>query len=331
MKRFPKQKPITIYPPEEFNLSKNYDATVTCLEQLRSVALARGPRGSLRPVMLDFTSIKTITLAGALVLASEMHRWKRVIGRPLRPARLDEWDPHVKLMLSRLGFFELLGIDVRIEGSGIDVTSVTVLPMISSTSIDGALLGKMLSRLRDVALILRQDPAVYPALVEAAYNATIHAYPRDQKLRHPAVIKGWWATACWLPDKKCVKFVVFDQGVGIAETLPRWQGWERIRGWIADRFGTLGAGALRDASKMIEAAIKLDRSSLSGGHGKGLQDVVAVVHAVPGAQVRILSGTGSVIYTADGRTTCRDEAQHLGGTLIEWTIPVGDYQEDVES
>lgn len=323
--------PITIYPPAEFNLGANYDATVRCLDELRTVTLSQATIARRRSVLLDFTSIRSISLAGALVLASEMDRWKRVVGRSLRPAKLSEWNPQVKEMLNDLGFFSMLGITVDIKESEEYRENVTVLPMISSESLDRALLVKMLQLLKDVALVLRQDPAVYPALVEAAYNATMHAYPSDYEYRHPPAIKGWWATACWLPDQKCVKFAVFDQGVGIAETLPRWQGWERIRGWMADSFGALGATALNDSSKMIEAAIKVDRTSLDGGHGKGLQDVIAVVHTVPGAQVRILSGTGSILYKKDKATIRRDEAQHLGGTLIEWTIPVGAPQEKVES
>jgi hypothetical protein len=295
------------------------------------VALRPKSAKGRRAVMLDFTTIRSISLAGALVLASEMDRWRRFLGRPLRPANLSKWHPQVKHMLGTLGFFRLLNIRTPDADPSHSTGNITVLPMISSESLDRELLGLLLRELQNVAVILKQDPAVYPALVEAAYNATSHAYPKEYEYRHPPVVKGWWATASWIPDKGCVKFVVFDQGVGISETLPRWEGWEKTRGWIAEKFGGLAAAALKDASKMIEAAIKVDRTSLEGGHGKGLQDVVAVVKAVPGSQVRILSGTGSVIYHASGDTSCKDEAQHLGGTLIEWTIPVGQKQGKVES
>ena len=46
---------------------------------------------------------------------------------------------------------------------------------------------------------------------------------------------------------------------------------------------------------MIRAALEVDRTSLQGGHDKGLRDVITVVKAFKdkGARVRILSGTES--------------------------------------
>lgn len=74
--------------------------------------------------------------------------------------------------------------------------------------------------------------------------------------------------------------------------------------------------------RAAEAAIEMDRSSLQGGHGKGLQDVIAAVKSTAGSSVRILSGTGSVIYHHGGGVEKKDEAPTIGGTLVEWRIPV---------
>ncbi len=53
-----------------------------------------------------------------------------------------------------------------------------------------------------------------------------------------------------------------------------------------------------------------------------MEDVVTPVRDTPGAKVRILSGRGSLTYYSDGSVALNDEVLHIGGTLIEWSIPV---------
>ncbi|WP_226557790.1 hypothetical protein [Salipiger thiooxidans] len=247
-----------------------------------------------------------------------------------------DWSVEVSRMLYDVGFFRLLRVPTpdhfREEGG---LQQITVLPMISSVELPGQLLQELLDDLSAIAEVLQQDPAIYSGLFEAAYNANKHAYPEDYEWEFRPVARGWWATAGWNPREGCVKFLVYDQGVGIPATLPRWGGWERVRERLARSAGALlgdeASATFNDASKLIEAAIEVDRTSLDGGHGKGLQDVVAVVQGRPGAKVRILSGKGRVLYYDDHTVELKDEALHLGGTLIEWTIPVGISQEAVES
>lgn len=322
----PSMRPeLRLAPPSNFSFSTNYIETVSFLRNFKEAVL-KGPQKSRPRVFIDLAEIKTITLAGALVLAAEIYRWRKHSGVGLVARNTVDWDPEVRRQLSSIGFFRLLhvNLDEKFEHDSIPA-HVTVLPMISSTVLDQELLHKTLELLADAARILDQDPLVYGALVEAAYNAKLHAYPDNYDYEFPPVVKGWWATAGWMPQQGCVKFLVYDQGVGIPSTLPRWSGWEKIRATMVSIFGESVGQAMKDSSNLIEAAIQLDRTSLDGGHGKGLQDVVAVVESVPGASVRILSGTGRVIYHHDGRTEKRDEPLHIGGTLIEWTIPVGSH------
>lgn len=223
-------------------------------------------------------------------------------------------------MLHDLGFFELLDVGETYRqdaGGRSEKTSITVLPMISSTQIGQ----KMLASLSTISAVLHGDPTIYGALVEAAYNVEKHAYPNEFNWRFQPIVKGWWATASLDPVRECVMFIVYDQGVGIAQTLPRWEGWEKVRGILAHLPFRVGAG-LNDESNMIKAALEVDRTSLSGGHGKGLQDIVSVVQGFADAEVRILSGQGSLLYKRDEAVDLIDRTLHIGGTLIEWTIPL---------
>lgn len=317
---------MRIAPPADFSFSRNYTQTVSCLRSFKHALFAAMPDGKRPQIFLDLSTIQNITLAGALVLGAEIHRWRVQRGPVLRAQNVRDWNPRVRRLLAGVGFFKLLGVEVprRVERELLD-DEVTVLQMISSTVLDPELLQKTMQKLSTVAEILEQDPSVYGALVEAAYNAKLHAYPEDHEYEFPPLVKGWWATASWNPKEGFVKFLVYDQGVGIPHTLPKWSGWEMLRAKLAETLGDFGTG-LKDASNLIAAAIELDRTSLQGGHGKGLQDVIRAVETTPGSSVRILSGTGSVLYHHDGRIEKKDETLHIGGTLIEWRIPVGNHK-----
>ena len=73
---------------------------------------------------------------------------------------------------------------------------------------------------------------------------------------------------------------------------------------------------------MIEAALEVSRTSLTSGHGQGLTDVLAPVEELKGGRDRILSGRGQVSYSYGSPIEKKEHSQHLGGTFIEWTIPV---------
>lgn len=315
-----------ITPPSVFSFSANYDATIMFLQEFKKAVFATDAVGKPAPFFLDLSTMKSISVAGALVLGAETHRWRRHRRSRLKASNIRDWHPKVRRVLASLGFFKMLRMKVpkRLVADELG-HEITVLPMVSSTELDARLLHMTLERLNTVAEILDQDPLIYGALVEAAYNAKLHAYPDDFEYEYVPTIKGWWATASWSPEAGVVKFLVYDQGVGIPATLPRWQGWEQLRAWLATNLGPVAVG-LKDASNLIAAAIEMDRTSLDGGHGKGLQDVIAVVETTARSSVRILSGTGSVIYRCGGHIEKQDHSLHIGGTLIEWRIPVGTHE-----
>ncbi|EEW24043.1 hypothetical protein [Rhodobacter ferrooxidans] len=315
---------------ENFNFSANYIETVQSLQEFKRATLSK-PKSRVRhKVYIDLASVKDISIAGALVLAAEIDRWRRLKRASLKPRDTENWDPIVKRTLTSLGFFDLLG--VRIERSANDDFNgkeVVVLPMVTDARLDGEMLYRIGEHLEVVAGVFRQDPTIYAALTEAAYNSTLHAYPTDHNYEFQPLWKRWWATACWSPQESAVRFMIYDQGVGIPATLPRSQKWERIREYIS-KVPLIG-GFSNDASAMIEAAIEVSRTSRDGGHGKGLKDVVAPVTGLEGGRVRILSGRGCYLCYGDGTIEKSDSDLHIGGTLIEWTIPTGHAEVGVES
>jgi hypothetical protein len=320
---------VRLVAPRAFNFSTHYVETVDYLRLLKRETLAQREPNVRKNVHIDLVPIESISLAGALVLAAEIDRWRRRKRARLQPRDVGSWNPEVRQMLDALGFFRLLGVRLgktdETEQSGHE--HVVLVPLTSENKLDGRELWEALEFLGDVAQFLQQDPRIYAALTEAAYNATLHAYPNGYDFEFPPLRKRWWMTACWRPKEGDVKFLVYDQGVGIPETLPRSGWWEHIRLAAVK----LSKGSLSDDASMIEAAIQVSRSSLAGGHGKGLRDIVSPVLSLPGGCVRILSGRGTYICYSDGRAERRNHPQHIGGTLVEWTIPVGQPLQKVES
>lgn len=315
---------ITLSP--RFNFSADYGPTIDSLRVLKDQTLPTGSNGKRR-FFIDLSTVKRISVAGALVLAAEIDRWRRLRRNRLSPRDTTNWDPEVKRRLFSLGFFDLLNVDLKnpdIDAE--EVSEVVILPMVTDNRVDGQKLYEIGEYLAAIGNIFEQDPTVYPALTEAAYNSFLHAYPEDHEYEYPPLRKRWWATACWYPKEAVVRFFVYDQGVGIPATLPRSHLWENIRQHLA-KLPMIGS-LTDDASRLIEAAIDVSRTSLKGGHGKGLSDVVAPILGNQSARVRILSGKGSLICYGDGDVERRDESLHVGGTLIEWTIPaVAGHQE----
>lgn len=313
---------VRIVPPSVFNLSTNYDSTISCLEDLKCATLLKPPANERRKVYIDLTPITDLSITAALVLAAEIDRWRQLKRAPLSPRNPDKWNPKVKNLLIDIGFFDLLG---TVAPARADVSDMggeySVLKLTSCNTLDRKRIVQIEDDLRGLATALEQESSIYSALTEAAYNCLKHAYPAGCNFRFPPLGKYWWATGSWSPERSEVRIIVYDQGVGIAETLPRWNHWEKIRKQLTKKAKIAGQ-LLGEHSNMIEAALEVSRTSLTSGHGQGLTDVLAPVEELKGGRVRVLSGRGQVSYSYGSHIEKKEHCQHLGGTLIEWTIPV---------
>ncbi|WP_420415941.1 hypothetical protein [Marinovum algicola] len=317
------RRSVIIEAPSIFSFSRNYEATAGCLHQLKCAAL-HPPKDKRvrRYVSIDFATIKEISTAAALILSAEIYRWKKIKRVPLRPRNIGKWDPAVKRLLVEIGFFDLLevGRPALIESED-PQRDVTLLPLVTGNTLDRPKLALIEDHLREIARAFEQEPSIYMALTEAAYNTIRHGYPDGYEFKFPTLKDQWWATGSWSPASSKVRLILYDQGVGIAETLPTWDHWEDLTKWLSSKHPLLSQ-VFKEHANMIEAALEVSRTSLTSGHGQGLKDVVSPVDQLGGGSVRILSGKGQVLYEFGGKIAKIEMSQHLGGTLIEWTIPV---------
>ena len=92
----------TLVAPKNFNLSHDAEEVLSFLKVLRRVCST-----NVR-LYVDFTTIKTMSPMCALLLTSEIDRWRKYGERKLRVVDRDSWSPDIKRLLHQMGFNELI-------------------------------------------------------------------------------------------------------------------------------------------------------------------------------------------------------------------------------
>ena len=120
--------------------------------------------------------------------------------------------------------------------------------------------------------------------------------------------------------------------MAVPATLPTSDSWNRIPRAIRE----ILTGADNNDGEAIRYAVESRRTSTGYPHqGRGLPEIVRVPDEAQGGSVRIFSGRGSLTYDYGNAMLVKNERKHVGGTLIEWSIPCaptesgdGDDQDD---
>lgn len=300
----------TIECPEVFCLEENFDGVVDVLHRIRS----QSKRQRNERTYIDLRQIRHLSPSAALVLAAELHRWN--ILRPknrLRTIDAEEWDAKIRRLLEDMGFFELLHVRLPSANEAECEDETRYVRFRSDRKADGEAISRL--RTEDLEPIVgaiprRQD--LYAAVTEAMTNVVQHAYPEGGK---PANSARWWLSASRNAATAQVSIMIYDQGAGIPETLPRRFG-ERLRGL-----------ALSDHAQMIAAAHELMRTSTDEPHrGHGLErDIRGYLKVLDRpATYRVISLKGEYVYErktdGQGKPTLKPHSKPLNGTLIEWRL-----------
>ncbi|WP_446830175.1 ATP-binding protein [Candidatus Foliamicus sp.] len=265
-------------------------------------------------IYVDFREIRALSPAAALVLAAELDRWSNILYRSrLRVVDVHEWDPNVCSLLNEMGFFDLL----EVVGHGLPDASnkgdTQYVKFRSGRKVDGKAIDRLRSKdLEPIAGELPNPVRLYNAVTEAMTNVVQHAYQHQNRRA-----ASWWLSASH--DADGVTIMIYDQGSGIPETLPRNYG-ERLKERI------LGKSLLRDHAKMIKEAHELSRTRTDQPHrGHGLErDVRGYFKYIGEGYYRVTSQKGEYLVerSSDGieRETLTHHPHPLRGTLIEWRV-----------
>ena len=301
-----------IVPPACFSLRLNHDEVVSFFSHFR--ALAYNERAfTQRRFGIDFAALKVLTPGAALMLAAELYRVQKFIGRRLSAVRRHEWDANVSRLLSELGLFDLLQTPNMAPAQypprrdGIEIIKYSV-----DTEVIPEKCGELLDCLSEVAGSIHAENFIYDGLVEALKNSRHHAYTEDKWY---GVDRGtWFMTGSYNRTEKQLSAAVFDLGVGIPHTLPRSGLWELLR-------PILSLGLRSDDGEMIAAAMEHGRTStMLKERGRGLPIMMRILDHHEG-YLRIVSGRGEARYDSlTKKVSAISHPESIGGTLIEWSI-----------
>lgn len=313
------RKRVRLDAPRIFSLSSNYDKVVGFFVDLRREGVERKNR-----VTLDFRNIRQLSPAAALMLAAEVDRWRRKATYGLKPYQPKQWHPEIRRLLIENGFFDLLNVPTAGHHDGsTDGSGVRLVKFITGDFAEGEAVDKV-RKMTDAISggELAKDLLLYDAMSEAIVNAVNHAYPEHLAPETPWLAKRWWMAGSYDPTTAVSRMIVFDQGIGIPNSLPASNNWEKIL-QILDALAipSLKPSVNRD-SYMIKAAVEFRRTSMRQhqGRGNGLAKMCNFVDRRPGSRLRILSGKGEYLYLGNGKDHAIDRAKPFGGTLIQWEI-----------
>lgn len=334
-------------PPQDFSLETNYEEVTGFIQQLKSISLTddfdalaklrkyKGFRPGLQKFTkpkvnrhTDFSKIKTIGTAAALMLAAEYDRFRRLQNKRVVFIDVNNWDPSVRSMLSELGLFELYG-EPTPEPS--HASNDVVFKMVSDKKAKGGLATELrekveaaIEQLHSASLTVPEKLALRDGLVEAMTNVSHHAYPPQNQytFKCPPVRGAWWMAGSISKTKREATVVFYDQGISIPGHFTMSPSKNRMTKYLEKLHGL--TGRIFDSKhdgKVIEAAVLADATSTGEkGRGQGLSDIKSFVDRFGRGRLRILSRNGEYLYSAGGSTTTKSHRSSVGGTLIEWRV-----------
>lgn len=306
--------------PQNLSFEENYVETNNFFTALRRAA--GRPRVSLK---IDFTTLRNIGPAAALVLASELHCWQLNRLRGIRVVDIEDWHPGIAILLHQMGLFDLVNVVNPPAFRPIPNFPLHFIRFRSDKIADGSAATRLRTDLEHLTGKIPSWSHLYRGLTEAMTNVRQHAYPNVQEDDAPINTDLWWMFGAFEEEDRILTCVFFDRGVGIPATLPNKFTREHLASFF-QRFGLTQS----DAS-MIEAAMVLGRTQTGARHqGRGLADIKRVVSQMPNGKLRILSGRGQYSYSGKDPADTKTLPSSIGGTLIQWEITLAGEQESLE-
>lgn len=319
---------IKVVAPHTLSFSRNSVETIKFFDEMkRAIFTDRVERrkGETRRKQMQVTlePLKQLSVPCAVVLGSELKRWAMINDFSPRLFELNKLSPNVINLLGDLGCFSHLGISKRVYKKRLEETALDQIALVELTSAelqDASRVSEVQRRLGKVIQDFARNDKMHRALVEATNNSIEHAYQDELPLRFPPrKSKGrWYATASYDAGSRSLRFFVYDQGAGIPASL---RSKPTILELIKSVVSWFDEGA-EDAG-MIEAAFEMGRSTTKlPERGKGLRDILKVLEIAGSGYLRIISGQGDVKVDPIGNIEKFSHQSHIGGTLIEWSLPL---------
>ena len=272
-----------------------------------------------RWIFIDFSMTRRMLADGTLLFFAELSRLRQVTKsfrlrfRCNRPR-----NTKVAQVLQQVGIFKLLGYRKSIQTTFPDVIHWR---SASGSEVNGEKYEPVLGHYDGlIADALRKK--LFGGVTEAMTNCRHHAYldirPDGLNINLEKEPKEWWMFTQEKDERLTVVFC--DLGIGIPGSLPRKQ--PKLWNLVKQSF-------VRDLdAHAIQEAIKHSKTS-TGLHyrGKGLKQLIDVVSSSEDGRVRIYSNKGCFTLKS-GKEEIAQFEDNILGTLIYWSIPIGDLKDD---
>jgi hypothetical protein len=204
----------------------------------------------------------------------------------------------------------------------------TLIKMLCGSRLDEGKFSEFDDALRMIFSKYHSLPRLYEGMSEALLNVRHHAYLDEVQLLYPSPGKRWWATACIDNEQDELRIFVYDQGVGIPATLP-YTGYSEM---LASLLKGAAHGQTGDDATLLKGALEYSRSRTEqAGRGKGFKNIMSAIDTYKTGRLRIVSGRAEVTYSGQGVIVSQRHEQHVGGTLIEWTLPTRLFEKSKET
>lgn len=317
---------VTIRLPEVMNFSSDYEITAIHINAIRKLApqVRLSPR-SLTLALVNFDSLKSISTSAALVLTAELSKWNDHLRQRLLP-RVGNWHPEIFSRFYQLGFFELFRKTAEVETMAQEAGGPDAVRLVKYIKGKTGDTSKTRFLKQEIVNIIGDSISKWVILnsgfSEAITNVSQHAYPESEGFNQAH--KNWYLSGGYHPQNRELKFVFYDQGIGIPNSLPSSEIWEKVVEFLS----FLPAMEKRHDAMLLKAAVEIERTSTKeSDRGKGLQDLLEFINERKQGYLSILSQHGLYKYTmVDGRSKVKSESfkYPIEGTLIIWRVSLID-------
>jgi hypothetical protein len=284
----------------------------------------------------DFSYLRDISLGAAVVLTADYDRASRIVGQVPPAVDLHKWQERVTTRLYELGFFKLLGHLPSAEKLVEDGPTLTMQIVQGKNAdelqeVDGSLqiLGNFLSDGNADKL----NPTIVKVLTtisEAITNVTQHAYSGEHTYQYDHV-GSFWVGATADRENRTLSVAVYDQGSTIPITYPRLDLKQKAIRFLRTAISRTPEFENQHDGTYIRAAMRYGGSRTDQSfRGKGLPQMFVLMQSIGSGCMSIRSRAGWCTRAASGRMTQGFLQESIGGTLVEWTINLGEAELGVQ-
>jgi hypothetical protein len=292
-------KTTVVHAPKVFSLLENYEETNTFFNDL----LIHLRSNKEKSIFVEMGGTTHITIEAILVLVSLINRRKR---RGIRITGDAPREEAAATLLLSSGFYEHVQSDMhrgQAECSGSIVKR-------KGLRVNTELADQLSQDAQETISGIRGDlPPAYRILIEAMGNTREHAKagkrPKSNKTRN---VEPWWVMLYADKTNKVARFVFYDGGVGVIQSLR-----PKIRGLIARlTFGPQDTDLVHD---MMHGK-SMSRTGLLF-RGKGLPAMAATLKH---GRVSALSIITNSVFADVGKDVYSHLPSPFQGTLLYWEV-----------